>query len=324
VPSAYHVVLAVKDEREDAFAAARSSILDRCARRELRPSGNPALNCPEDLIMNTSTEVAVSRGFNALSQGLTLEEVMQRAPAVFSRTPHEKLSARYTLIPTDRVLNGLLSAGFVPVAAQQARTKSLSAVHARHVVRLRRRYEAVRLKDAVPEVVFLNSHDGTSAYQLRMGIYRVVCTNGLVVSRGAFPACHVSHRGDVVDDVVAGALQIAEQFGRLAQMVERMEQRVLYKDEQIALAEQAMDLRFPRDAIGRPAALQLLGCRRVEDAGNDLWSVFNRVQENVVAGGMHRRSETGRLTRTRRITSIRENLRLNGALWDLATNVLAA
>ena len=42
-------------------------------------------------------------------------------------------------------------------------------------------------RDSVPEVVFLNSHDGTSAYQLRMGIFRVVCTNGLIVSRGCVP-----------------------------------------------------------------------------------------------------------------------------------------
>jgi hypothetical protein len=274
-------------------------------------------------IMTTSL-LPVSHGFNAFTPGLTLDEVRQRAPAVFSQSAHERLSRRYTLIPTDRVLEGLLSAGFVPVSALQTTSRVNSPVHARHVLRLRRRYETVQLKDAVPEVVFLNSHDGTSAYQLRMGIYRVVCTNGLVVSRGAFPAVHVPHRGDVVDDVVAGALQIAEQFGRLAGQVERMEQRVLYQDEQRTLAEQAMDLRFAREVIGRPAAAQLLNCRRVEDGGNDLWSVFNRIQENLLTGGLHRRSATGRLTRTRRISSIRENLRLNGALWDLAVNTLAA
>jgi Domain of unknown function (DUF932) len=228
------------------------------------------------------------------------------------------------VIPTDRVLQGLMTAGFVPVSVQQTPSRLGSPEHAKHVLRLRRRYESVQLKDAVPEVVFLNSHDGSSAYQLRMGIYRVVCTNGLVVSRGAFPAVHVPHRGDVVDDVVAGALQIAEQFGRLAGQVGRMEQRALYKDEQLALAEQAMDLRFARDDIGRPAAVQLLGCRRVEDAGNDLWSIFNRIQENLLTGGLHRRTATGRLTRTRRISAIWENLRLNGALWDMATHVLAA
>jgi hypothetical protein len=272
----------------------------------------------------TTSLLPVLRGFNAYSEGLSLEEVRQRAPAVFSQSPHEKLSPRYTLIPTDRVLQGLMTAGFVPVSALQTPSRVGSPVHAKHVLRLRRRYESVQLKDAVPEVVFLNSHDGTSAYQLRMGIYRVVCTNGLVVSRGAFPAVHVPHRGNVVDDVVAGALRIAEQFGRLAGQVERMEQRVLYKDEQLALAEQAMDLRFARDVIGRPTAIQLLGCRRVEDAGNDLWSIFNRIQENLVVGGLHRRTVTGRLTRTRCISSIREGLRLNSALWDMANNVLAA
>ena len=49
-----------------------------------------------------------------------------------------------------------------------------------------------------------------SAYQLRMGLFRVVCTNGLIVSRGAFPAYCVSHRGNVVDEVVTGALKISE------------------------------------------------------------------------------------------------------------------
>lgn len=256
--------------------------------------------------------------------GLTLEDVQERAPAVFAAAAHERMSPRYTFIPTSRVLTGLMSAGFVPVAAQQTRTRSTSALHARHVLRLRRRFETVALKDSVPEVVFLNSHDGTSAYQLRLGIFRVVCTNGLVVSRGAFPACHVSHRGDVVDDVVAGALQMAEQFGRLAGQVERMEGRRLFKDEQFALAEQALSLRFPVALEGRPAAAQLLSCRRVQDAGDDLWSVLNRVQENLLGGGLHRRTLSGRLTRTRRITSIRENVRLNGRLWDLATQALDA
>jgi hypothetical protein len=55
-----------------------------------------------------------------------------------------------------------------------------------------------------------------------------------------------------------------------------------------------------------------------------LWSTLNKVQENLLRGGMSRRSVNGRLTRTRRITSIREDVRLNGRLWDLAAEVLAA
>ena len=154
--------------------------------------------------MNTHSDLSFSTTANVFSSGLSLDAIRQRAPAVFAHSPDERMSDKYTFIPTERVLSGLMQAGFVPVEARQSRARRSSALHARHVVRLRRRFETVQLKDAVPEVVFLNSHDGTSAYQLRLGLFRVVCTNGLIVSHGAFPAYHVSHRGNVVDDVFDG------------------------------------------------------------------------------------------------------------------------
>ena len=176
----------------------------------------------------------------------------------------------------------------------------------------------------MPEVVFLNSHDGTSAYQLRMGIFRVVCTNGLIVSHGAFPAYCVSHRWNVVEEVVAGALKLCEEFEHLAAQVERMEQRHLHQAAQVRFAEEALVLRFPDRAQAGIQASQLLACRRPEDAGDDLWRVLNRVQERLLSGDLHRRSISGRLTRTRRITSIATDVRLNSQLWDPATQVLAA
>jgi hypothetical protein len=217
-----------------------------------------------------------------------------------------------------------MGAGFVPVEARQTQARRASLLHARHVVRLRRRFETVQLKDSTPEVVFLNSHDGTSGYQLRMGLFRVVCTNGLIVSRGAFPAYCVSHRGNVVDEVIAGALRISEQFDSLAAQVERMEQRRLVKDEQLQFAAAALALRYPDPVQSGMQAAQLLSCRRVEDLGDDLWSVTNKVQENLLRGGLSRRTLNGRLTRSRRITSIQADVKLNGQLWDLATEVLGA
>jgi|ERR1700722_4594374 len=157
-----------------------------------------------------------------------------------------------------------------------------------------------------------------------MGAFRVICENGLIVSRGAFPGYCVSHRGNVVEEVVAAALRIAERFGDMAAQVERMEQRVLCKDEQIRFAEKALALRYPDLSKAGMEPSQLLTCHRVEDLGNNLWIAFNRVHENLTGGGMRRRAHTGRLTRTRRITSIRESVRLNGGLWDLATDALAA
>jgi len=80
------------------------------------------------------------------------------------------MSSKYTFIPTERVLAGLMSAGFVAVDARQTQARSASPPHARHIVRLRRRFETVQLKGSIPEVVFLNSHDGTSAYLMLVWI----------------------------------------------------------------------------------------------------------------------------------------------------------
>jgi hypothetical protein len=99
----------------------------------------------------------------------------------------------------------------------------------------------VQLRDAsVPEIVFRNSHDGTSAYQLRMGVFRVVCLYGLIVPQGAFPAYRVSHRGDAVDEGISGTLEVSERFGGLAAQVERMERRLMPQDKQIRFAERAL------------------------------------------------------------------------------------
>ena len=274
--------------------------------------------------MNATSDLSFPSHANVFNRELSLEAVRSRAPAVFADSADERLSAKYTFVPSERILTGLMSAGFLPVEARQASARRGSPLHARHVVRLRPRFDTVQLKDSIPEVVFLNSHDGTSAYQLRMGLFRVVCTNGLIVSRGAFPAYCVSHRGNIVDDVIAGALELAERFESLAAQVERMEQRRLFKDEQLAFAERALALRFPDPAQSGMEPLQLLACRRTEDVGDDLWRVYNRCQEHLLRGGLSRRSASGRLTRTRAISSIRRDVQLNGQLWDLAAQVLAA
>jgi hypothetical protein len=274
--------------------------------------------------MISMSEISFASHSNALSRELSLESVRSRAPAVFAASAHERMSRKYTFIPTERVLGGLINVGFVPVDARQAHTRSTSPLHARHIVRLRRRFETVQLNDSVLEILFLNSHDGTSAYQLRIGIFRVVCTNGLIVSRGAFPTQCVRHRGNIVDEVVVGALEMTERFESLAAQIEHMEQRRLPKDDQLRLAERALELRFPKGAESGLEPAQLLTCRRTEDVGDDLWRVTNRIQENLLRGGLKRRTITGRLIRTRAITAIAQDVRINSGIWDLAMEVLAA
>lgn len=254
---------------------------------------------------------------------LEVDDLRMQVPAVFAQSAHESRSRNYTFIPTQRVMDGLLGAGFVAVGARQMKPKRKSPIHAQHLIRLRRRFETVQLRDAVPEIVLLNSHDGSSAYQLRAGLFRLVCLNGLMVSMGGIASLSVPHRGNVVDEVVTGALRMSEHFGRIAARVAQMESRLLDQDEREHFANQALDLRFDMERALGIGSLQMLEARRQEDTGTDLWSTYNVIQENLLRGGLRRRTSSGRQSVTRGIRAIREDVRLNLKLWELAQAFLA-
>lgn len=219
-----------------------------------------------------------------------MEALCTQVPAAFSPAAHASTSPRYTCIPTERVLHGLMRAGFLPVSARQVRCRVSNESYARHMIRLRRRFETVNVHHTIPEVVLLNSHDGTSAYHLRLGLFRLICTNGLLVSAGAFPTIRVAHRHDVVDGVIEGAITLSERFEQLAVEVQRMEARMLFVDEQQAFAEQALALRYPEAVFSGIQPSQLLQARRQADTRENLWNTFNRVQEHLMKGGVMRHS----------------------------------
>ena len=179
------------------------------------------------------------------------------------------------------------------------------------------------LSDAIPELVLLNAHDGRSAYQLRVGLYRPICTNGLMVALGELAAVHVAHRGDVVESVVTQALQLAEQFGLIAEHVQAMESRLLRTDEREEFATRALALRFDAQRAHAIGVGQVLQPVRAEDQKPDLWSAFNIVQEHLMRGGLRRRTASGRLAVTRGIRAIGEDVRINTGLWQLAASYLS-
>jgi hypothetical protein len=74
-------------------------------------------------------DLAFSPHSSAFRNPLSLEAVRQQAPAVFAQSADERRSAKYTFVPTERVLAGLMQAGFVPVDARQTHSRSASPLH---------------------------------------------------------------------------------------------------------------------------------------------------------------------------------------------------
>jgi hypothetical protein len=260
-----------------------------------------------------------SRLDHAFHPGLSLEQLQQQAPAAFATEPdRSRTGPGYAFISTRQLVEGLMQAGFEPTTARQTHARGERAGYARHLIRLRHVRESVTLVDAIPEIVLINSHDGTSSYQLRAGLFRPVCTNGLLTRIGDFGLIHLSHRGDVVANVVEGALALTRGFATVGALIERMAATQLDEHQRWEFAHQALGVRYQNGQHIPIDAGRVLFPRRAQDQGSDLWRVFNVLQENLTRGGVAGVSATGRTTRSRAIRAIREDVRVNTALWQLA------
>lgn len=254
--------------------------------------------------------------------GLTNEQLQRACPAAFADAAHESRSARYAYIPTISVIEGMRNEGFYPVTAVQCKSRDEDrAGHAKHMIRFRR---AEQLGQAeAREVLLINSHDGASAYKLSAGIFRLVCSNGLIVGNEDIRQT-VRHSGDALGEVIEGACRIVGDFDQVTEEIELMKSAQLSQPLQLAFANAAIEARF--DVQEKPVTPeQVLRPRRSADTGADAWTVFNRIQENVIKGGLYGASKDahGRMQRrrTREVKGIDQNDTLNRALWRLATEV---
>jgi hypothetical protein len=234
----------------------------------------------------------------------------------------ERTGPKYVFISTQELVEALMQAGFYPTDARQCHSRGERAGYAKHMIRFRHESDSVTIVDCMPEIILINSHDASSTYQLRGGLYRFVCCNGLIISLSEFGVIRVPHRGNVIARVVEGARQITEQFVGIGKTIESMARTALSVDEQARFAQRALEIRYRGRESFPFDAEKLLEARRDEDKANTLWTVYNRVQENVIQGGIVGRTATGRVTRSRRIGAIPEDLRINLDLWQLAISMI--
>ncbi|KER73660.1 hypothetical protein HR51_00800 [Burkholderia cepacia] len=250
---------------------------------------------------------------------LSDDQIRRVAPSIFADGKHESRSERYTYIPTIEVLRGLRNEGFQPFMICQTRVRDEGKREfTKHMLRLRHADQITG--EEADEIVLLNSHDGTSSYQMLAGTFRFVCQNGMVAGDN-IADIRVPHKGNIVQNVINGAFDVLDGFDLIREQKDGMRAVTLDRDEQHAFARSALALRYDPSGAEAPAPItdsQLLAPRRFEDRRDDLWTVFNRVQENITKGGLHGRSRSGRSMSTRPITGIDQNVKLNRALWMLA------
>lgn len=254
--------------------------------------------------------------------GIPTNKLQSVVPSVFAQQPYEKTSARYGFVPTIDVVQSLESTGLNLVQAGQTVTRIEGKGNfTRHVLRFRPQYAPTVMNEALPEVVLMNSHDGSSGFKLWLGLFRMVCANGMIVSSGTFSSVSVPHRSNAAEIVAQQSLDFLSNISALESGMLRFRERQMTESEMYQFAEKAAQIRWGNE---RPAGLdarQLLLARRLQDAHHNLWAVLNTIQENLTKGGVSL-TRTGRRSSTRGLRSVSDDVRMNTQLWGAAESFL--
>lgn len=251
------------------------------------------------------------------------ELIRQYAPAVFATAPADRVSDRYEFLPTTDILEVLQEEGWVTRSASQVKSRTWSNDHAKHMLRLR--HESISedqfgVGDSFPEIVLVNCHNGLGAYQLHGGIFRLVCSNGMVIASSTYGGVKQRHIGFDPQEVVKASQKISNDVAEVSDVIRKWSEIELDQEQTNRFVTEAATARFA-DGIDESVLSALNAPRRFEDNRKDLWTTFNRTQENLLRGGF-RNAETRRMVRG--ISNIDTDVRINKELWRVTEEFAAS
>jgi len=264
-------------------------------------------------------------------QALSDDDIRVVCPVAFKETMSSKeiknlgLSKHYSFVPTSNVINDLRSMGWDVVDAKQVKARKKSTRgYQKHMITFEHPDYKVEGAEEYPQLLLTNSHDGGNAFTLSAGIFRLVCSNGLVIKTEDYGTSRLVHKGysfeaiqDLVNDFVA---TIDETLTRITAMKEVE----LTKEQQMEFAKAAALLRFTEKSYNEQNISDvvelddLLSVDRKEDAGDGLWEVYNRVQESIVQGSFHYIGGNKKSRKARPIKNFKQSIDVNKKLSELA------
>ena len=268
---------------------------------------------------------------NSADQVMTIDQLKKEVPFAFLDAPTRKVSSKYVHVPTSRVIDDLMSMGWQPVQAAQRRGRAgKTSMFSKHMIKFQNPNLIIKGNegdDVFPQIILTNSHDGTQSFKFMMGLYRLVCSNGLVIADEEFASFKIRHMGYSFEDLQQLITNAVEELPKKVEVINTMKSVELTENQQKDLAFKAFLLRqgialeseqAKEVKISDEVLENILETQRAEDAGNDLWVTFNRVQEAITQGGFQGALQGAKIRKVRKIKSFEKDLKLNQQLFDLA------
>ena len=263
---------------------------------------------------------------------LDLGQLKEKVPAAF-RTKEQGaavgISNKYEFMTTSDVIDILGNMNWHVHSGSSQKTKK-NPETTKHMIRFRN--ETMNWNNGnVPEILLVNSHDRTSALTFHVGIFRLICANGLVVADKTFEKFRVRHMFTTFETVSNTITHITQKLPEVFKTIQTFEGTILTPDQQMELALRSIAVRYPEyldvktnevrpDLIHKAMNVEdILAPLRKEDEGDNLWVVGNRIQEGVIKGGFKKMGVGNKQIRARELTNIKMLLNVNQGLWDLFT-----
>jgi len=257
---------------------------------------------------------------------LTKDQIRNSSPLVFANAPtNPDVSNKYLFVNTETIIDDLEKLGWLPVqAAQRKARKKEGTIFSKHMVAFQNPEIKITSKDgddAYPRILLTNSHDGMQAFKFSVGIFRLVCSNGLVVADEKFSDFKIKHKGYSFEELRNVVRQAVEDLPNRVQVMNDMKNRILTQEEKNKLALDAMLIRAGVSTLeyDEETITDILEPKRDADKGDDLWRVFNVIQEKITQGEFHAALKGAKVRKVRKIKSFEKDMKVNKELFKLAT-----
>jgi len=270
-----------------------------------------------------------------LDSYLTKDQLREICPVAFEEAPtNPGVTDKYLFVNTETIIDDLDKLGWKPVTAAMRKSRGKDTIFSKHMITFQNPDIKITSKDgddAFPRIIMTNSHDGLQAFKFSVGIFRLVCSNGLVVADEKFSEFKIRHKGYTFAELRDVVAQAVNDLPNKVEVLNKMRNKILTQDEKQKLAldalliragispgsDKAKEFKYDQETIQ-----DILEPKRKEDTGDDLWKTFNVIQEKITQGEFHAALVGAKVRKVRKIKSFEKDLKVNKDLFQLATSLL--
>ena len=261
------------------------------------------------------------------SKFLTLEELKETTPSIFTKKGSNDTSKKYTHIPTDRVIKDLELLGWGVVDAKQVKARKGEG-YQKHLVVFRNPDVVINGKDGdtvYPQILLTNSHDAKNSFQFQACLFRMICENGLVIADKQFEDYKIRHMGYDFETLQGIIKEMVSNLDLTVESMNKMKATELSEDQTLELAKLMLETRIKdtNNTFTDQSSKDVLIPQRKEDKGFGLWEVFNRVQENIIEGNFEYNTIGGKSRQARVIKNFKQDMKVNSKMFEQALEFAA-